>query len=182
MWKVSPSRRRARALERPPGLEGEWVTSRSRGDYWFLEQVTLSGDLEKAWRVLRETDIVFPSVKMKVRDKMLEGPEYVHVWDDGVRAAMVEKLDRDLGAVEKALGVKWVKKHQDAKRDVCNIVGQANDADGHHELFMDQEEALEKLGAEGWKLDEEYGFPHEDEGVILPDGERELHEAVEMIA
>lgn len=182
MWKVSPSRRRARALERPPGLEGEGVTSRSRGDYWFLEQVTLSGDLEKAWRVLRETEIVFSSVKMKIRDKMLEGPEYVHVWDDGVKAAMVEKLDRDLGAVEKALGVQWVRKHHDTKSETGDVVGKDRDAEGHHELFMEQEEALERLGAEGWKLHEEYGFPHEDEGVIVPVGERELHEAVEVVA
>jgi len=182
MWKVSPSRRRARELERPPGLEGQRVTSRSRGDYWFLEQVTLSGDLEKAWRVLRETDIVFSSVKMKIRDRMLEGPEYVHVWDDGVRAAMVEKLDRDLGAIEKALGVRWVAKHQGMKSEADRIVGQDSDAEGHHELFMDQEEALEKLGADGWKLDEEYGFPHGDEDVIVPDGEKELHEAVEVAA
>ncbi|CZT24333.1 uncharacterized protein RCC_10056 [Ramularia collo-cygni] len=116
---------------------------------------------------------------MKVRDKMLEGPEHVTVWDDGVKAAMVEKWDRDLGAIEKALGVRWVGKHQHVRRDAGDIIGKDGDADGHHELFMDQEEALEKLGADGWKLDEEYGFPY---GDIVSDGERELHEAVEVVS
>jgi hypothetical protein len=192
-WKVSPSRRRARALERPIAVtESEPVTSRSRGDYWFLEQVALSGDLEGAWKVLRETEIVFSSVKRKIRDKMLEGPEFVTVWDQGVRRALVEKWDRDLSAIEKALGVKWESKHhcvetEPVKMQAVNItadeiVGQDSDAEGHHELFMDQEEALDKLGEAGWRLAEEYGFPYEDdEGVIVPDGERELHEAIEVV-
>lgn len=181
LWKISPHRRPI-ALERPDGVGGTAVTSRSRGDYWFLEQLAMSGDMNKAWRILEETDIAFGSAKMRVRDRMLEAPEFVKVWDEGVRAAMVEKWDRDLGAIEKALGVKWVGKHQEVKREAGDIVGPDSDAEGHHELFMDQEEVLDKLGEEGWKLAEEYGFPHEDEGVIVPDGERELHEAVEVVA
>lgn len=181
LWKVSPRRLRARALVRPSDSEVKLLTSRSRGDHWFLEQVAMSGNLEGAWKVLYETDIVFSSIKMRVRDKMLETPEFVTVWDEGVRAAMVQKWDRDLGAIEKALGVKWVGKNQDVERAVDGIVGTDSDAEGHHELFMDQEEALDKLGEEGWKLAEEYGFPYEEDDVIVPHRERELHEAVELV-
>ncbi|KAF2162819.1 hypothetical protein M409DRAFT_68816 [Zasmidium cellare ATCC 36951] len=162
LWKESDSRKSPRQLELRSG--GVLMTSKARGDYWFVEQMTYSGDIERAWQMLKETDISFRTLKNQVKDKLLEHIEYATIWDDSVREAMVDKYARDLAKIEEALGVKWIP---------GEVAGE-----GQHELYMDQEEALDKLGEDGWRLDEDYGYPWET-SPIVPETERALHDAAE---
>lgn len=162
LWKESDSRTKPKQLLIRE--HGSPMTSRIRGDYWFIEQMTYSGDIEKAWEMLKETDLPFHSLKTQVKDKLLEGVEYATIWNEEVREGIIEKYSRDLDKIEAALGVQW-------------IPGQV-DGEGHHELYMDQEEALDNLGEEGWRLDKDYGYPWET-SPIVPDGERSLHDAAE---
>lgn len=162
LWKESDSRRSPRQLELKQG--GTVLDSKARGDYWFIEQMTYSGDAEKAWQMLKETDLSFRTLKTQVKDKLLEQVEHATIWNESVRQEMIEKYARDMKKIEGALGVKWV-------------LGEV-DGEGQHILFKDQEEALDKLGEDGWRLDEDYGYPWET-SPIVPDMERALHDAAE---
>ncbi|KAK4502378.1 hypothetical protein PRZ48_005803 [Zasmidium cellare] len=162
LWRENPSRTTPRQLELRAG--GTPMTSKLRGDYWFVEQMTYAGDVQKAWSILKETEIPFRTLKTQVKDKLLDHVEHATIWDESVREAMVEKYARDLGRIEYALGVKWVP-------------GEV-DGEGQHELCMDQEEALDKLGDDKWMLDKDYGYPWET-SPIVPETERALHDAAE---
>ncbi|KAK4624692.1 hypothetical protein CLAFUR4_06241 [Fulvia fulva] len=142
------------------------MTSKLRGDIWFVEQQTHSGDLKRAWQLLSETSIPFSSLKMRIKDKLLEEPEYCPpaAWTEDVRNEMVQKYDRELSRVEQALGVKWTPG--------------AEDGSGDHTLTMDQEEALDKLGERRWRSDDAYGYPWETDPIV-PENERGLHDAEE---
>lgn len=161
LWKSSPARRRPRKLENQ--ING--MTSRKRGDYWFVEQMTYSGDYEKAWKLVAETGVAFKNLKERIKSRLLDGVEHATVWDDDVREAMVQKYDADLQKIEKALGVSWIP---------------ADGGEGTHQLFMDQTEALEALGADDWKLEEDFGYPYSDDEALVPESEeRALHDALE---
>lgn len=162
LWKSSPARIRPRKLENQSG----WMTSRKRGDYWFVEQMTYSGDYEKAWKLVAETEVPFKALKERIQTRLLNGAEHATVWDDDVREAMVQKYDSDLKKIERALGVKWVPTEVDGE--------------GTHQLFKDQAEALEALSADDWKLEEDFGYPYADDDAIVPElEERALHNAEE---
>lgn len=137
-------------------------TNKMRGLCWFLEQITYAGDIAKAWQILEESGIEFRKLKRRIADKLLEAVEHAPRWNEDIRIALLEKYGRDLDKIEKALGVRWV--------------AGAEDGDGHHELFMDQEEALDKLGEEGWVLDDDYGYPW-DTSPLVPEREKSLHNA-----
>lgn len=163
LWKQSDARLRPRMLVfREPGTDKR-LTTQSRGDYWFLEQSTYAGDLEKAWKVAEETGIRFSGLKTRIKDKLLESFEYATVWNDTLQDELIAKCDRDLTKIERALGVTWIRQDEN---------------EWHHELYMDQEEALEKLGEDAWRLDDDYGYPWETDPIV-PEHERSLHEASE---
>lgn len=162
-WKESPARLQPKRL----ASQKNSMTSKKRGDYWFVEQMTFSGDLEKAWKILAETGLPFKTLHDRVKTRLLDGVEYATVWNEDVRNEMVKKYDLELSKIEKALGVTWV---LDAK---------GGDGEGAHELIGDQEETLEKLGADDWKLEEDFGFPYGDGDVLVPERERALHDAEE---
>lgn len=164
LWRDSEARRKPRNL-RITDRRMKQMTNKLRGDYWFLEQMAYSGDIERAWTILAETEISFTSLKSRVKDRLLEEAQHAKTWDEGLRAEMVKKYDHDLSRIEQALGVKWIP--------------EKSEGEGHHELYMDQEEALDALGAEGWKLNEDYGYPWEDEDRLVPMRERSLHDAEE---
>ncbi|KXT10539.1 hypothetical protein AC579_6102 [Pseudocercospora musae] len=140
------------------------MTNKSRGSYWFLEQMSYAGDMRKAWQILKDTGIEFRTLKTRVADRLLESLEHASEWDEDVRSAMLAKYDRDLGKIEQALGVRWT--------------AGADDGGGHHELFMDQEAALERLSEQDWKLDDDYGYPC-DTSPIVSMSEQCLHDAEE---
>lgn len=164
MWKQNPARTRPKRLgspERP-------MTTRMRGDYWFLEQMTYTGDLNRAWSILEETTIPLSTLNPRIKYRLLDGVEHASIWTPQMTEAMLEKYDADLSQIERAFGVAW----ESGKED----------GEGQHVLFRDQEEALDELGAEEWKADEDHGFPTEDNNdtcshAILSTHEEQLYDA-----
>lgn len=164
MWKRNPSRLKPRKLL---GSHTN-MTTKTRGDIWFVEQMTCSGDLAKAWAMLEETQLDFMLLKDRIKMRLVEEPEHAKTWTDDMRRALLGKYDFELAKIEKALGVKWVRSH-------CDDGGEW----GRHEPCEDQEEALERLSADDWKSEEDFGYPIDDETVVLPQGERNLRDATE---
>ena len=141
------------------------MTNKLRGVYWFVEQMVFAGDIEKAWCILKETSVPFSRLKQRIRVRMLDEPEHVTTWDNAMQDELLRKYDWDLARIEQALGVAW---------KAGNV-----DGEGRHELYMDQEEALDRLGSERWKWNEQNGYPWEEESPIISHSERELHDAEE---
>ena len=163
-WKESAARMQPKKL----GGQTSEMTSKKRGDYWFVEQMTFSGDLKRAWQLLAETGLPFGTFHERVKMRLLEGVEYATMWDEDVRNAMMTKYDKELSTIEEAFGVNWVPSPS------------GEEGEGTHELVADQEKSLEKLGAEDFKLDQSYGFPYDDaEEPLVPCQERALHDAEE---
>lgn len=129
------------------------MNTKVRGDYWFVEQMTYTGDLKRAWAMLQETSITLIRMKMRVRNRLLEGVEHAGIWTPQLREAMLEKYDTELTQIEKAFGVKWEPGEEDGH--------------GQHVMFRDQWEALEDLGKEDWQPEIDYGFPYEESPVVL---------------
>ena len=129
----------------------------------------MSGDLEKAWKVVEESGLPFSTFKERVQMRLLDGVEHATIWPDDVRQAMIKKYDHDLRKIERAFGVQWTPRKG------------GDEGEGTHLLIGDQEEALERLGAEGWRLEQHYGYPyeHDDEVLVQERAERSLHDAEE---
>lgn len=167
LWKKSEARMKPKNLASCSPL----MTTKTRGDYWFVEQMTYSGGLEQAWQIFAETDTKFSTLKERISTKLLEGLEYCpqSVWKeqgDAIRAALINKYDRDLDLIEKAFSLAWVPTSVE------------DEAEGYHVLTEGQEEVMERLSAEDFKLEEDFGYPYET-GSIVPVVERGLHDAVE---
>jgi len=161
VWKRSEARTRPKNLARL----GTQMTSRLRGDFWFVEQMACSGGLRQAWQIFEESEIRFVNLKDRVKTSLLEGVEHATIWNDDIRSEMLRKYDTDLSKIERALGVRWMS------------AGTVDAAEGQHVLAEEQEEALDRLGAEDWKLEEDYGYPYDE--PLVPQSERSLHLAVE---
>lgn len=164
LWKKSEARMKPKNLASMHKL----MTTKLRGDYWFIEQMTYSGGLKEAWRMLEDAGIKFSTLKDRIKTKLLEGVEFCTVWSDDIRDELIRKYDADLGMIESALGVRWISADD----------GIEDGAEGYHALVEDQDEVLERLGADDWKLEDDYGFPYEN-SPIVPQQERSLHDAAE---
>ena len=160
LWKQNPARTNPKRLE---SAEGH-MDSQRRGDYWFLEQMIHAGDIERAWRILEDSPLSFSSMKDRVKTRLLDGVEHATIWTPQMTEAMLDKYDTDLSKIERAFGVTWQPG--------------AEDGEGQHILFRDQEEALDELGAMDWKAEEDFGFPTDDT-ADLSIQERLLHDAAE---
>ncbi|EMC93737.1 hypothetical protein BAUCODRAFT_141169 [Baudoinia panamericana UAMH 10762] len=166
LWKQSDARLRPRKLV---GY-GILTTSRERGDYWFVEQMAFAGGLKEAWAMVAEIGIDFRVAKNRIQLRLLDGIEHCpeSVWraqGDVLRKELLRKYDVELSKIERAFSVTWVPTDLD------------DEAGGHHILLEDQEEVLERLGADDFKLEEDYGFPYE---TIVSPRERGLHDAAEL--
>jgi hypothetical protein len=96
----------------------------------------------------------------------LDGVEHASIWTPEMSQAMLNKYDADLSQIERAFGVTWQPGPEDGE--------------GQHILFRDQEEALDELGANDWKAEEDFGFPTDDDAQLdLSFQERNLHNAAE---
>lgn len=169
LWKRSPARRRPRHLN---GIENAMTTKR-RGDYWFVEQMAMSGDIERAWKLLDESNLNFSDIKGRVAMILLERPELASpkLWESGARDGMVDKYDHELKKIENAFGIEWRR------------VSGERSGYGTHEVVQDQWVTMEQLGADNWKIEENHGFPHENEDgdnmVVAEREDRALHVAEE---
>ena len=169
LWKESDARKVPKSLVFSEAVGQFWrtrsrITSKKRGDYWFLEQMTLSGDSQRAWEIFKETGIPFEMLKTTTKDRLLDHPEHATIWDKDMGEQMLQRYDRHLSKIESVLGVQWVP--------------DGEDGDGSHQQIRDKEEALETLAEDGWKLEDDFGFPHDTEPIV-PQGERALHDATE---
>jgi hypothetical protein len=162
LWKQNPARTNPKRLE---STERN-MDSQRRGDFWFLEQMAHTGDIERAWRILEDTSISIALMKDYIKTRLLDGVEHARIWTPQMTEVMLDKYDADLSKIERAFGVTWQPG--------------AEDGEGQHVLFRDQEEALDELGASDWKdgSDEGFGFPTDDD-ASLSNQERSLHNAAE---
>ncbi|GAB7328031.1 hypothetical protein MBLNU13_g00081t1 [Cladosporium sp. NU13] len=160
LWKQNPARTNPKRLESPEGH----MDSQRRGDYWFLEQMVYTDDIERAWRILEDTSISYSSMKDRIRTRLLDGVEHASIWTPQLTEAMLDKYDADLSKIERAFGVIWQPGIEDGE--------------GQHIPFRDPEEALDELGAVDWKAGEDFGFPTDDD-TGLSTQERNLHNAAE---
>lgn len=165
MWKESAERRRPKNLNVPASTRG--VTTKTRGDYWFIEQMSYAGGLEYAWRIVEETNTEFGTMKDRIKTRLLEGIEHISpaYWvkhKATIRAELLRKCEIDLVKIEKALGVAWVTTNLD------------DEGQGYHVLVQKQEDVLDRLGAKGFKIEEDFGYPYDG---IVPPRERSLHAA-----
>lgn len=172
LWKQSPARMKPRRL----GGMSKAMTTRRRGDAWFVEQMAYTDNLEICWRMFGETGLLFSFLKTRVRMKMLDGVEYAgSAWSEDVRNALLEKYDIELRKIEEALGAKWTPYDGQSTHE---ITGDGENVSlGQHILTRPQEETLERLGAPDFRLEEDFGFPYGEGGLGLE--ERKLNEAEE---
>lgn len=170
VWREWPLWKESEARMKPKNLASMQMsmTTKLRGDYWFIEQMTYSGGLKGAWQMLEEAGIDFTTLKDRVKSKLLEGVEHCTIWSDTIRNELLKKYDADLLRIETAFGVRWVPSGDPD-----------DDAQGYHALVDDQERVLEILGADDWKFEDDYGYPHEATSSIVSRQERSLHDAAE---
>ncbi|KAK5115664.1 hypothetical protein LTR62_000753 [Meristemomyces frigidus] len=166
LWKKNPERVRPKHLNVPSGR----VTTKTRGDYWFIEQMSYSGGLEYAWRIVEETGANYLLLKDRIKTQLLEGldfcpPAYWEVNRDAIRADLLRKCDTDLGKIERALSIAWVPTSIE------------DEGEGYHVLVLDQETVLEKLSGGDFKLEEDFGYPYDG---IVPVKEMSLHAAAAL--
>ncbi|KAF2770647.1 hypothetical protein EJ03DRAFT_60291 [Teratosphaeria nubilosa] len=178
LWKQNPGRRMPRAL----ATRHAHKTTKMRGDYWFLEQMAYADGLKEAWAIFEETGLPFRMLKDRVAMKMLEGIEHCTRLDEDVRQALLRKYDHELGKMERALGVRWSSPTPVSGLPCARQTSEAEPPEGQHVELEDREDVLERLSAEGFRLEEEHGYPHDAEKVIDLKRMREegLHEADEM--
>jgi hypothetical protein len=154
LWKKSPARVKPKKLMTDHVLG----TTKDRGDYWLVEQMTYSGGLKEAWTIFGESNIPFSVLSDRIKMRMLEGAQYATVWNECIRKEMLRKYDFELKKIEKALGLRWVSASKSGEG--CDA---GEDGEGRHIPIEDQEDVLERLSADDWKLEEKYGYPDEDE-------------------
>ena len=145
----------SRTFPRKLNVTARGMTTRTRGDYWFVEQMAFAGDLEKAWTILRISGIPFAKFRKAIRDRLLEGAQHATLPSSQVRDELLEKYDIELRKIETALAIKWVS---------C-----AN-GDGYHVSKPNMEESLESLSSPDFVLQPDYGYPWEEstaEGKIM---------------
>lgn len=140
LWLMSSVRNNPRPLR----CTSRDMNTKTRGDYWFIEQMCYAGDVKRAWMMFKESGTPFSHCRQLVRDMLLNEVEHATIWDEEVRDALLKKYVSDLAKIEAALGVKWVSRGQTG---------------GFYVIEGDLEDKLDKLAEEGFKLDPEYGYP-----------------------
>ena len=176
LWKRHPARLHPKNLA---STTSRVKTTKSRGEYWFIEQMAYSGGIKEAWLILADSGHEVATINPRIMGHMLEGVQHCTIFDPiptaggqrvahpTVRRELLRKYDTDLLRVETAFGVRWVPSGEPP-----------DDAQGSHVLVEDQEAALERLGANDWKLEEDFGYPYETSPMAKLE-ERGLHDAAE---
>ncbi|KAK3658033.1 hypothetical protein LTR56_000759 [Elasticomyces elasticus] len=186
LWKNCQARRDARKL----ASISPAMTAKTRGDYWFVEQMTYSGGLREAWAMVEATGTDLGRLKDRIMMRLLDGVEFcsAKVWEaqgEAIRGRLVGKWDFELGKIERAFGVSWVPIGLDGPGTGLDGPGAGLDGpgslegegEGYHVLFEDQEKVLEAMSSDSFKLEEDYGYPYEG---VVPEKERWVHDAVEV--
>ncbi|KAL1303681.1 hypothetical protein AAFC00_007035 [Neodothiora populina] len=168
LWLACRERIFPRRLNIPDPNEN--MTTKHRGDYWFVEQMTYAGDLEKAWEMLRVTGIPFARVRARVKTRLIEGAQYAILPTHEITDELLRKYDEELRKIEDALGVEWM----------CGAAG--GRGRGYHVPRRELEDRLEMLSEPDYVFDPEYGYPWDEEETCAKEQEkdRDIMEAEEM--
>ncbi|KAF1344022.1 hypothetical protein BDV97DRAFT_373574 [Delphinella strobiligena] len=159
-WLQSSTRTNHRKLN----IDNTTLTTKTRGDHWFVEQMAYAGDLEKAWEILRVSEIPFANVRAPVRARLLDGAQYAPVPDEQISRQLLNKYAVELTRIERALGVEWVS---------------GKDGHGYHVPQAGMVDSLEALSDPNFVFDPEHGFPWEEATTRERDEERNIMEAEE---
>ena len=126
-WLKNPARTDPKALR----SQSTNVTTRVRGDYWFIEQMARAGDIKAAWTMLQFSGLDFHHLRTMVQMLLLGEAEHATVWNDAMSTSMIEKYDKELTKIEKAFGAHWVPT--------------TDGVEGRHEWPSDENQIMERL-------------------------------------
>jgi len=162
LWLDNPSRTISKQLI----TTGKNVSSRVRGDYWFIEQMCYAGDIAKAWQILCFTEIPFNDLRPAVQSMLLSEPQHATFWNADIQKAMMRKYEEEMCSIEAAIGATWVNTGPDGQ--------------GHHLVPENLDnEAMEKLSDPEFLSMTPPGFPWESDPLVLQ-AQKELNEAEEV--
>lgn len=167
LWLTNPSRLYAKRLvTNVENSKSKNITTRIRGDYWFVEQMCYAGDVAKAWQILELTEIPFSNLRPTLQSMLLSEPEHATFWNDDVQEAMLRKYDEEMIKIEAAVGAEWITTGPDGQ--------------GHHvvpQVFDD--ELWLKLSEPDLVSISPPGFPWESDPFVVQ-AQKELNEAEEV--
>lgn len=169
LWLANPSRLCEKKLAtKPDNIDSKNVTTKIRGDYWFIEQMCYAGDVAKAWKILEFTEIPFSNLRPTVQSMLLSEPQHATIWNADVQQAMLRKYDEEMTKIEAAVGAKWINTGPDGQ--------------GHHVIpgnYDSDNEKWEKLTDADLEEVSPPGFPWESDPVVVQ-AQKELNEAEEV--
>lgn len=73
----------------------------------FVQNLIQAGDPKRAWQVVEESGCRSNDLGESTWDALLEYPEYVGKWQDGMSERMLRKYEQNLGRIEESIGVRW---------------------------------------------------------------------------
>lgn len=150
LWRDSEKRRRGHWMTKVRMDHYKHFTYRSRGDNWFVRHLLIAGSPELAWKCLKESRVGFFGLTRQVRSVLLEHLEYATEWNENMRQELLRKYEEDLEAIERRLGVRWIK---------------INNEQGYHRPEPDMADKLEQLTRRGYFKVHGF-FTEKDDGDI----------------
>jgi len=73
----------------------------------YIQNFIQADDPKRAWQVLEESGCRSDALGESTWDDLLEHPEYIGKWQDGMGERMLHKYDEYLSRIERILGVRW---------------------------------------------------------------------------
>ncbi|KAI9808512.1 MAG: hypothetical protein M1827_007217 [Pycnora praestabilis] len=73
-----------------------------------LRALLASNDPKRAWQILKSTGTSKDWPSESTWDKLLDSPEYISIWSEETRDAVLRRYAKDLENIESALHIQWV--------------------------------------------------------------------------
>ena len=73
----------------------------------FAKALLLANDPRRAWQVVRESKCEPQMLEDSTWSRLLDHPEHLHEWRDGMAEPILKKYEEYLVNIEKELGVRW---------------------------------------------------------------------------
>lgn len=171
LWLANPTRIHEKKLATDyENMHSKNVTSRIRGDYWFIEQMCFAGDIAKSWKILEFSGIPFSNLRPALQSMLLSEPQHATMWNADVQEAMLRKYDEEMTKIEAAVGAEWINTGPDGQGHHV-IPGNFDFDNKVWEKFTDPDLMVEELSPPG--------FPWESDPLVLQ-AQKELNEAEEI--
>ncbi|KAI4720890.1 hypothetical protein E4T48_02826 [Aureobasidium sp. EXF-10727] len=120
--------------------------SKLKRDCLFIDMMADAGDSRRAWNMLGASGIPFKDCRGRLRRTLLCDIQHATIWDDQMSLDLLEHYDFELKKVENALGVEWIS---------------LGDDQGYHKPTRSMQESLEALSSPFFKLEPDFGYPHD---------------------